>query len=1168
MKSLFALPSSVLAALLAVNAAQPVDPFAEGVRPTDPLTAEDQLKTFKLPPGFQIQLVAAEPDLQKPMNMAFDSKGRLWVTMSREYPFPAPLDKPARDMIKVFEDFDENGRARKITTFADGLNIPIGLYPYKNGVIAWSIPNIWFFQDTDGDGKADKRDVLFGPFGWERDTHGNQASFRRGFDGWLYATHGFNNISHVRARDGSEVRMHSGNTYRMRLDGSRIEHHTFGQVNPFGMCFDPSGNMYTADCHSAPIYELLRGGYYPSFGKPHDGLGFAPTMLEHSHGSTAICGIIFYADDQWPAEYQNNILIGNVMTSRINRDTLLPRGSSKTAREEKDFLTTTDPWFRPVDLQLGPDGALYVADFYNRIIGHYEVPLTHPGRDFERARIWKISYTGEGKSPGKLPDFSRADVTQLLTEFRSANLPRRMLAMNELIDRHASAALPQLQTVLNKRDAAPTEIVHSLWALHRLDSLDQETLRNFAAHSDRDVRVHTMRILSEHEDFSSIRQTAALRALQDADATVQRAAADALGQFPEPEVYVRPLLNALTRVPKEDDHLQHTLRLSLRNQLKDGGAALTYRRYKIEDAQTIADICLAIPHPDAATFLLDHIQSAKPSGGKLSEYVRHAARHTSEESLGRLTAYIRQTYANDPDDQLSFFKAIQEGSAQRGLQLTPEFRTWGHELAGSLLNSASSDNSAWRNLPVAGKPASANPWFLQIRESSDGDKSSTFLCSLPPGGEHLTGILRSKSFEVPDALSFYIAGHDGIPSDPARGNNLIRLVAADSGKTLIQSAPPRNDIAQPVRWNLSPHKGIRAYLEIVDADTGNAYAWLAVGRFDPPIVDLPKTNPNQIAARVKNAADIAKSLQLSALAPDLGNLLSSDLIDTEAQASLASALVALEPNEHRVALAPLLGDATIPADLRHKIARILSAGKSANSLEVLIEAMRTVPARGQLKLAQSLAGSAAGAETLLAMVEKRQASPQVLFDRGVLDKINALNSPSLKARHAKLTENLEPPSEAIQRQIDALRAKFAAATGSAIDGAKVFTQNCSVCHQIDGTGTLIGPQLDGIGGRGLERILEDTLDPNRNVDINFRTHIIILKDGDVVSGLFRREEGELLILADSTGKEISIPKSEIESRRESETSLMPANFGDIIPEKEFQDLMAFLLSKGVPRGEK
>src|SRR6185295_1444036 len=167
----------VLVFALTLSRTFAADPFAENVRTTEPLTPEEQQKTFKLPPGFKIQLVTAEPDIQKPMNMAFDSKGRLWVSMSREYPFPAPLDKPARDSIRIFEDFDENGRARKITTFVDGLNIPIGLYPYKNGVIAWSIPNIWFFEDTDGDGKADKRTVLYGPFGWERDTHGNQASF-------------------------------------------------------------------------------------------------------------------------------------------------------------------------------------------------------------------------------------------------------------------------------------------------------------------------------------------------------------------------------------------------------------------------------------------------------------------------------------------------------------------------------------------------------------------------------------------------------------------------------------------------------------------------------------------------------------------------------------------------------------------------------------------------------------------------------------------------------------------------------------------------------------------------------------------------------------------------------------------------------------------------------
>jgi glucose/arabinose dehydrogenase len=399
------------------------DPFAEGVRTTDPLAPEEQQKTFKLPSGFTVQLVAAEPELRKPMNMAFDGAGRLWITESREYPWPT--NTSPRDTIRIFSDFDANGRARKVTTFATNLNIPIGIYPFLSPAsdlkseisdlksskltwkcVAWSIPNIWLFEDIDGDGVADKKEKLLGPFDYTRDTHGNQASFRRGLDGWIYATHGYNNRSRVAGTDGRDIFMSSGNTYRFRPDGSRIEHWAHGQVNPFGLTFDSLGNLYSADCHSSPIYQLLRGAWYPSFGAPDDGLGFAPTTIQHSHGSTAICGITMLDDESWPEEFRGNLIIGNVMTSRINRDRIEWRGSTSVGHEAPDLVTVTDPWFRPVDLQLGPDGALWVADFYNRIIGHYEVPLTHPGRDRERGRIWRIVPPKQRAASVPLGDFT------------------------------------------------------------------------------------------------------------------------------------------------------------------------------------------------------------------------------------------------------------------------------------------------------------------------------------------------------------------------------------------------------------------------------------------------------------------------------------------------------------------------------------------------------------------------------------------------------------------------------------------------------------------------------------------------------------------------------------------------------------------------------------------
>ena len=156
--------AAVVAFCSSISASRAQDPFSAAIRPTDAKTPEEERRSFHLPPGFTVQLVAAEPEIQKPMNLAFDARGRLWVSGSTEYPFPAPANRPGRDSIRVLEDVDGDGRADKVTVFADGLNIPIGLYPYKDGAIAFSIPYIYNLQDTDVDGFADQpRDALWPP---------------------------------------------------------------------------------------------------------------------------------------------------------------------------------------------------------------------------------------------------------------------------------------------------------------------------------------------------------------------------------------------------------------------------------------------------------------------------------------------------------------------------------------------------------------------------------------------------------------------------------------------------------------------------------------------------------------------------------------------------------------------------------------------------------------------------------------------------------------------------------------------------------------------------------------------------------------------------------------------------------------------------------------------
>jgi glucose/arabinose dehydrogenase len=496
------------------------------VAPTEALTPEEERAKFKVPPGFEIQLVASEPTIQKPMNLAFDARGRLWVTHSVEYPFAATPGTTPRDGLTVLEDFGPDGRATKATLFADGLNIPIGVLPLPVGnpdgrgqeVIVWSIPNIWKLTDTDGDGKADRREVLYGPFDFA-DTHGDQNAFRLGSDGWVYACHGFRNASKIKLRGGGDVvlEMTSGNSYRFRPDGSAIEQISWGQVNPFGMCFDRLGNQFTADCHSKPIMMILRGGHYESFGKPHDGLGFAPLTTGDGHGSTGIAGMAAYEADQFPAEYRGSMFVGNVMTNIIHRDVPEWRGSSPWVEKPTDFVSCDDWWFRPVDLQLGPDGGLYVADFYNCIIGHYEVDLKHPRRDRDRGRIWRILWKGtEGKvATGAPADFTRLGNDRLVTMLGDGNATVRRLAFDTAVaraevaggDRDGVAALFEGVLAAPVSDAAHADDrrAFAVRGLARLGRLTGTPLARATNDPAPVVRVHLMKTLAAMPGWDAAR---------------------------------------------------------------------------------------------------------------------------------------------------------------------------------------------------------------------------------------------------------------------------------------------------------------------------------------------------------------------------------------------------------------------------------------------------------------------------------------------------------------------------------------------------------------------------------------------------------------------------------------------------------------------------------------
>jgi putative heme-binding domain-containing protein len=995
------------------------NPFAQLVRPTDPLPPAKQAASFHLPAGFAIQLVASEPDLRKPMNMQWDALGRLWITESREYPFAIKDGSPGRDTVRIFSDFGPDGRARKVEVFADGLNIPTGLYPFRSPdaqgrvtwkCIVWSIPNIWLMEDTDGDGKADRREVLVGPLGWERDTHGNLSSYRRGADGWIYGTHGFNNQSTLKGKDGSELQIQSGNTWRIRLDGSRVEGHTFGQVNPFGLCWDDRGNLYSADCHSSPIYQLLRGAYYPSFGKPNDGLGFAPQTILHSHGSTAICGPLYLSDPSWPAEFQNHMLVGNVQTSRLNHDLIEWHGSSSKGRELPDFLSTDDPWFRPVDLSWGPDGALYVADFYNKIIGHYEVPLTHPERDRERGRLWRIVHLDARNQAPLPPAALPQDTAGLVLELASTNPTRRTLALNELCDRIGASAVIPLKAALNKPVNALQKL-HAVWALHRLGSLEEAALLQALADKDPLVRTHAARTASEVRPWSAALTVALQNLTRDPDALVQRCAAEALGTHPAKD-HIPRLLTLLNSVPQNDDHLLHSARIALREQV---------RSFTTDDAPMLENL----PKDDLHRFALDVFLGVP----------------------GEQSASLRLRLFQKP-----------------GLLSDAVFTKHIAHLS--------------KGLPSAQLPALVSLSTQRLNETTPSPEQFTALKDLAAG-------LAERSPEAAATLTTW-------------------------AKTAVPSA-------------------------------------LAAG-----------------GESVGTAVEIAASLKIAEALPGVRAVLADAKASPETKAKAVMTLVRLETSPV-AALRPVLLDASAPALVREKVAAAFGDMPSTEARTVLTAAFKGSSHGFQRILATALSASTEGAALLLNACTDGTAAPSLLLEKRLSEKLLAHKQPQLTEKLEQLTGSLPPLNVALDKLIVDRSKAFNPAKADARHGLEVFTQTCAACHAIDGKGGNIGPQLDGIGGRGATRLLEDILDPSRNVDKAFRLTMATKKDGAVISGMLRREEAGQIILVDLAGQEIRLQQSEVSARKETETSLMPPNFAELLSEPQLNDLLAFLLSKAAAK---
>jgi putative membrane-bound dehydrogenase-like protein len=479
--SLVALLSLVLP-LGPLSAQTPFIPRTQIKPPGPPLSPQEAIKQMKVPDGFSVELVASEPEIMNPVAMTFDERGRIWITESFEYPRKEP--GKGRDRVKVLEDTDQDGKVDKVTVFAEGLNIPSGIAVGHGGVWVANSPDILFMQDTDGDLKADKTEVVVTGFG-RTDTHELPNSLTWGPDGYLYGLNGVFNHSQV---------THKGRDWKFtcamfRIDPKTRDFDLFceGTSNPWGIAWDPEGSAFVSACVIDHLWHLSETGYYLRQGGPYPPHTWhIDSIVDHKHQLAAYCGLHYFDSDAYPAEYRDRLYMGNIHGNGINVDILKRNGSTYHADGAPDFLQANDVWFMPVVQKTGPDGCLYVLDWYDRYHCYQDANADPKGIDRGHGRLYRIRYR-ESPRAQKF-DLAAESNSQLLTRLRSENVFYRDVAQRLLTERCDEAIRKDLEKlVLDQAEPRKTRL-HALWSLVGTGQLDPAFHLSLLKHSDATFR--------------------------------------------------------------------------------------------------------------------------------------------------------------------------------------------------------------------------------------------------------------------------------------------------------------------------------------------------------------------------------------------------------------------------------------------------------------------------------------------------------------------------------------------------------------------------------------------------------------------------------------------------------------------------------------------------------
>ena len=529
-----------------------------------PLSPEESQKLIQVPVDFDLQLFASEPDIVNPIAMAWDEKGRLFVIETEDYPNEIRTeDGGGKDRIKICEDTDGDGKADKFTVFADNMNIPTSLTFANGGVIVAQAPHFIFLKDTNGDDKADVRENIISGWG-KSDTHAGPSNLKYGLDNKVWGVLGY---AGFRGTVNDKPVNFSQGIYRFEPNGKNLEYIGRTSNNTWGLGFSEEFEVFISTAngnysgHFAMPLEYVKRSVADGSGNTvykldsHYDMNYltpALRQVDFHGGFTAAAGHNVYTARNFPKSYWNAAAFVCEPTGRLIYQALLkPKGAGYKEKNGFNLLAASDEWFAPVQAEVGPDGAVWVADWYNFIIQHNPTPrgfengkgnaYINPLRDNKHGRIYRVVYR---KAKPYVPiKLDKNDTEGLLAGLKNDNMFWRTTAQRLIVESQNKTVIPDLLKMVN--DQSVDEIglnspaVHALWTLEGLGALDgsneeaYHTVVRAMRHAAAGVRKNAVKLLPRNDKaLSALKWT---NAINDPDLKVRLAAIQALTDLPASE---------------------------------------------------------------------------------------------------------------------------------------------------------------------------------------------------------------------------------------------------------------------------------------------------------------------------------------------------------------------------------------------------------------------------------------------------------------------------------------------------------------------------------------------------------------------------------------------------------------------------------------------------------